>query len=205
MDKKKKLDRILLVVAIIVILLALVNLGINFYKFGGLDKLTGNAAADVGTANLTIQSFLTINFTTEIINWGNGAVTDGAGQATLDSFAGTVVGGNWTVNSAGLVLRNDGNVNARINLTASNNASTFIGGSSPTYEIKTTSSETGSCVAGLASTYATANETSMPSCGNLTYINANDTLKIDVKVVIPDDAVQGVKGSTITATATAIA
>jgi len=208
MDKKKRLDKILFVVAIIVISLALVNLGITFYKFGGLNEITGNAAVDVGTANLTIQSFLTVNFTTQMIGWGNGAVADGTGHATLDSSNNTATNWNGTANNVGLILRNDGNVNAQINLTASNNASTFIGGGQdggPLYEIKTTSSETGSCVAGLASSYYTANTTSMGSCGNLTYINTNDTLRIDVRVVIPDDAPIGVKGSTITATATAIA
>jgi len=208
MNKKKRLDNILFVVAIIVIVLALVNLGITFYKFGGLDKLTGNAAVDIGTANLTIQSFLTVNFTTQMIDWGNGVVADGFGNATLDSSNGTITNWNGTANSVGLILRNDGNVNALINLTASNNASTFIGGSDfegPLYEIKTSSNETGSCVSGLASTYYTANTSSMPSCGNLTFITSNDTLRIDVRIRIPSDSLPGAKGSTITATATAIA
>lgn len=204
MDKKN--NKTLFTLAVIVILIALVNIGITFYKFGGFDRLTGRAT-DAGSANLSIQSVATVNFTTAIINWGDGAVVEDAGHALLDSTNGTVEDGNWTPNSAGLILQNDGNVNVRINLTASNNATTFIGGTvdgGPLYEIKTNYSEIGSCVSGLASSYYTANTSQMPSCGNLTYVNTNDTLRIDVRVVIPQDAEVGVKGSVITATATAV-
>jgi hypothetical protein len=203
MVNKNKLDRMLFVVAIIVIFLALINLGFTLYKFGGMNGLTGNVVT--GTANLSIQSVAVANFTTLTINWGDGAVADNAPSATLDSSNGTITNWNGSSNNIGLILQNDGNVNLRINLTASNDAAGFIGGTSPLYEIKTVATgEAGSCT-GLSSTYWTANTTMMNSCSNLSYINTKDTVRIDVRVVVPNDAVIGVKGSTITATATAIA
>lgn len=198
----KNKNKILFIIAIVVIVLASINLAVTFYKTGWVQKLTGHAT-DIGTANLTIVSQATITFTTESINWGTGRVNESAGSAYLDS-EGYVVNGNWTKVSQGLTLRNDGNCNVLLNFTTSNTADGFIGGTAPNYRIKVTANESSSCTAGLASSYAVATGASQAGCSNFTYYDAQDLLDIDVNLTIPQDALPGAKGSTITATATVI-
>jgi len=200
---KNNSDKFLLAFAVFVILIALVNLGITFYKFGGLERLTGYAT-DTGTANLSIVSAASINFTNENINWGTGRVNESAGFATLTTDPGNVSNGNWTNVSQGLTIRNDGNCNVQLNLTTSNFAATFIGGTNPVYQLKVTVNETGSCSNATASSYLNATGASQPGCYNFTYYDNNDTLDIDVNITVPQDALPGPKGSIITATATVI-
>ncbi len=195
-------DRVLFGISLAVIFVAMVNLGISFYEFDGFQKLTG-FATDTGTANLSIVSQAVITFTTGTINWGTGRVNESAGSAYLDS-EGNVVNGNWTQVSQGLTLRNDGNCNVQLNLTSSNTAATFIGGTTPNYRLKVTVNESSSCTTGLASAYATATGASQAGCNNFTYYDTQDLLDIDVNLTIPQDALPGAKGSTITATATVI-
>jgi hypothetical protein len=203
-SSSKNSNNLLLWSSIFLICLALVNISIVFYKSGGI---TGYA--NYGTANLSIQSSAAVNFTTNMINWSLGAVWNNeSSRATLDSTNGTVYHGNWTAQSNGLVLQNDGNVNVRINLTTSNIASEFIGGTTPLYEIKTnyTPGEPQACAGMLNNTWSNATgATQMGSCWNLTYWESNDSLRIDVRLEIPNDAPAGVKGSTVTAVVTAIA
>ncbi|MBS3089889.1 hypothetical protein J4461_03365 [Candidatus Pacearchaeota archaeon] len=81
---------------------------------------------EFATINLSVESSLAINFSTDIINWGSGRVVVGADNATLNT-AGVNTGGsnpsqrngNWTNNTAGLVLENIGNalMNISINVT----------------------------------------------------------------------------------------
>lgn len=205
MGGKTRAENILFGISIVVIFLALFNVGLTIYKVGGFDKLTGYAT-DTGTANLSIVSQATINFTTENINWGVGAVNESLGLATIDS-EGNITNGNWTAVYQGLTLINNGNCNVQLNFTTSNVASTFIGGSSnggPTYKLKITDNETGSCSSGLASTYTEATGASQPGCNNFTYYDTNDTVDVDVQIQIPQDALPGAKGSVITATATVL-
>jgi hypothetical protein len=202
MIEKKKLNKFLFVFALILIFFALVNIGVTFYKMGGTPLLTGYATG-IGTANLSIVSQASITFPTNIINWGIGRVNETAIYAVLNS-EGTVTDGNWSVVDQGLTVRNDGNCNVQLNLTTSNTAAGFIGGSSPVYQIKVTANESSSCTTGLADAYATATGVSQAGCDNFTYYDAQDTLDIDVQLNVPQDALKGAKGSVITATATVI-
>src|SRR3989338_11151990 len=101
-----KRNDFLFVFAVIVIVLALLNISITISK---IKTFTGRAT---GTLNLTVESGVSINFTTGTIDWSSGVVAGGQLNATLDSASGTVTNGNWTINSAGLVLENIGNINA---------------------------------------------------------------------------------------------
>jgi hypothetical protein len=200
MGKGKKSGEVLFIIAIIVIIICLINCSITFYRFLGIEKLTGKAS-DAGTANLSIQSQASITFVVDSINWGSGAVDQGAGHATIDS-EGNITDGNWTPVSQGLVIRNDGNQNILLNISSSNTASAFIGGyadGGPVYELKVTDNESNSCISGLADTYADAIGSNQPGCGNFSCDEDNDTLRIDVKLEIPQDAFPGAKGSVITA------
>jgi len=197
-----KREKAIFVFSVVVIFLAFLNLGITVYKGGGFERITGHAT-DMGTANLTIMSQASINFTTENITWGAGAVDENMISAHLVTN-GTVTNGNWTAVSQGLTVRNDGNTFIKLNLTTSNNASDFIGGTSPQYNLAVSNNESSSCITGLASAFATATGSMQPGCWNMSFIDANDLLDIDVQLVIPQDALPGSKGSFITATATVL-
>ena len=121
-----KADDVLLGVAIA----AVVVVGIVFSVYFFLPLpfhfqwLTGYGVSDTATINLTVESSLAINFTTDIINWGSGRVTGGNTNATLNTAAGAsnVTNGNWTGNTAGLVVTNIGNSITNLSIKAGKNA-----------------------------------------------------------------------------------
>ena len=191
-----KLNNFLSIAAVFSFLLALIVLGI----FG---NLTGHAT-DTGEANVTIGSEASIQFITDSINWGAGAVNETPTFATIDT-EGNVTDGNWTAVTQGLTLQNDGNSNVFLTLNTSNVAADFIGGTSPEYNIKLTNNESFSC-AGTNSleTYTPATGEAQNACDNWSYLDTKDTLDVDIELVIPEDATPGTKSSTITATATVI-
>lgn len=193
-----------MIVAVLAVGIALVNLGITINKINNIKELTGRAT-DTGDVNVTIVNQAVINFNTSTIDWGSGAVDVNSTNATLDTYAGTDVGGNWTAIGYSLSLQNDGNTNVSFTLKASNNATTFIGGTAvtPSYQIRLENNETNSCAVAFSNwnnAYADINTTETTACTNLGYGVDDNLVNIDVKLVIPRDAV-GTKGSVITATA----
>ena len=200
MDKNNSL---LTIIAIIAVGLALTNLGITINKVGDIREITGFATAG-GTANLSIITLASVSFNVSNIDWGAGSVDEGPSFATMDS-EGAVIDGNWTAVSQGLMLRNDGNCNVTFTLTGSNVAASFIGGTSPAYDIKLTDNETGACASGLNSLTSYTNVTGPGSpqtaCTNMSFEDSRDALDIDVNITIPEDALSGAKGSVLTATA----
>ncbi|HLC87025.1 MAG TPA: hypothetical protein VJH65_01980 [Candidatus Nanoarchaeia archaeon] len=194
------------IVAVVVLGLALLNLGVTFNKISGL-------ATDSGTANLTIESTVNVNFTTDNIDWGSGVVVTGQTFAVLDTKTGSVKNGNWTDNSAGLVLENIGNVNVSLDILAGKTNATFIGGTNPDYEWRFENSEAGSCLNSSGGTYAVPNDTfydvnttsgGTRVCGIFGFLNSADQLTIHFNVTVPYNAPTGAKGDIITATATAV-
>ncbi|MCF7910487.1 hypothetical protein K9L16_02335 [Candidatus Pacearchaeota archaeon] len=169
------------------------------FQVGGLGNLTG-LATDTGQASVEISSSANLNFTTDTTDWGSGYVNTTADYALLYTN-GTIINGTWANNTEFLVLANVGNVNVTLNFSADNNATTFIGGGSPLYQILVTNNETGSCetFTGFNSSYQDLNTTSSPCCSNFLW-GTNNTLNLNIKLQIPSDAPTGVKTSVITAT-----
>jgi len=204
MANKINSTNLLMLVAIVAVGFATVNLIITIDKIGNIRTITGYEI-DTATANLTISSQAVITFTNETTNWGTGNVDEAALSATLDT-EGTVTDGDWTPNYVSLILQNDGNVNVILNLSVGKSAASFIGGSAdggPTYKLKISANDTGSCPANSLVTYTTATTALMPGCASLAFADASDSINLDVQLKIPQDAV-GTKGDIITATATAI-
>lgn len=195
---KSDSESVIVYVSIAVIIISLFFIGM---------EITGYALTDTGVVNVTIQSSASILFTTTLLDFGNGTVN--TSRATLDS-EGTVSGGTWAATSTGLVLENNGNVDINLTLYANKTAAQFIDGTSPTFEVKVTNGGETGC--GNFSTtifnpnYASINEGSgnaQLACVNFSYLDASDSLDIDVNITIPDDAL-GAKTVGIVATATAI-
>jgi hypothetical protein len=192
-------------VAIIAVTIALFNLIVTINKVDDIETLTG-FATDTGTANLTIEGAAAINFTTDIVNWGSGAVNTSMGtRAELNTSTNSVFAGTWAPVGQGLILENIGNTNVTLNLNSSKNATDFIGGSSPSFQWMVSNSKVGSCTtAPSPSAYAEVTMGGVSACPIFQWINTADTLEIDLRLVVPSDATSGAKGTVITATATAV-
>jgi len=201
---------------------------VNVSKFV---NVTGKATG--GDVNLTIEAVVNINFTTANITWGLGSVTPGETVASLDTAAGSVTNGNWTANSAGLILENIGNQNVSLELKSGKSATNFIGGSNGSeytdgdYRINVsntgTGSEAGSCqnetktaqgstdpgstMAGgyNLSHYFNINQSNIKVCDVFFFNDAKDTIRIDINVNVSSASnITGTVEDTITATATGL-
>ena len=173
--------------------------------FNNLDQVTGKVT-ETGSANLTVESLASINFTTNSIEWGSGIVDSGESFAYLDTHSGTVVNGNWTANSAGLVLENIGNMNVTLVLSTGLNGTSFLGGTNPDYEWNISESEASSCTATANYTlgsFVDVNFSGVTICSPLNFADAQDVIRIDINLSVPSDAFTGFLEDTITATATA--
>jgi hypothetical protein len=201
---KKTTLNILLTLSCIAAIVTFLILIITLNKFG---IITGQAT-DTGEANLTIQEQASISFLVSQVNWGSGALIEGETDGLLNSEGGQENVTDFTNITEGLVIQNDGNVNVSLNISSSDNASTFIGGTNPDFEWKASNNETGSCVGGIQSGLtaytnvpATLNQHVLV-CNDLLYNNLNDTIRLDLQVRFTADAL-GTKGVLITATGTA--
>ena len=196
-----------LLVAFLAVLVALANVVIVFQKVDDIQRIVGYATETTGTANLSIQSNVDINFSDNIIDWGSGTHNSDVDNATLVSN-GTVSQGNWSIEDSGLMLENIGNTNASIELSTGKDADGFIGGDDaggPVYEWRISENETGTCSGTLSDTSFTAVSTSPKTvCTNMGSSSDVNELIVDIKVVIPIDAPKEPKGDVITATATSV-
>jgi len=204
-----KTDNALMTVAIIAVIVSIVGAGITYSHLANFrNKVTG-FATDLGYVNLTVEESVSLNFTTASVNWGSGRVNDGASSALLDTTnytAANVTNGNWTGNSAGLVLENIGNKNVTLELKATSDNASFIGGtagSGPLFNWRFNATEANSCVnATPLNLWAPVNTTGDGTlvCDYFNYLDALDQLRIDFFVRIPSDSITGARGNTITAT-----
>lgn len=214
-----KSEKILLVVAIVAVVLS--GLSVLFTSISIQDFktnwITGFPTA-TGTANLSVESAATINFTVYEINWSSGRVNVGDPNATLDTAAGTVTRGNWTANSRGLILINQGNTNVTLQINTGKSAATFIGGTNPVYQwnVSTQFGNQSACLNATNKTGATDGHTYNMSvftgvstsaflvCDKFQYHPQNNTVRIDIRLQVPSNSFTGSLNDLITATATAI-
>lgn len=188
----------LLIVSSILLLISIVN-NENFLQ------ITGRANEDsaVATVNLTKESSVTV---TGSIDFGDGRVNETARNATLDSNAGTIIGGTWTPAKASINVENSGTVNVSIKVKAeaNKNAEGFIGGTNPKFQLIGNITEDGACL-DLNQTWTdvpNSTETPFEICNKLSYPQALDEFNVSVKLVIPDDAVAGNRNVTLIFSAT---
>jgi len=195
---KKRLDiwQITAYFAIVITVISLLVIG---------TKLTGYATNAV--VNVSIEQRAYINFTFDEINFGPGNIDSGESNATIDTL-GNVINGNWTPVSNGFTIENLGNVNVSLDLKTDKNATDFLGGQNPRYQYNISNLESGSCSLGLISLgeWYEVNKTGDGTriCNLFQYTDSRDTIRIDVRLVIPSDASVGIKSDTFTATGTAV-
>ena len=182
-------DNVLLFASVVIFGLAIVSMVSMFGTINGF-AITGYATAN-GTVNVTINTSVSLNFTTSEVNWGTGAVDIETVWATLDTVGG-VTNGTWSAVSSGLVIRNAGNVNLTLNLSTGKNASAFIGGTGESYEYNVSNVDAGACIppGGFSlDTYYDVNGSSVLICD---YFEPNESIRVDLRLVIPVDSSQGI-------------
>ena len=195
---------LLMLLAVVAVTAALVNTVVTYNK---ISDITG-MVTDTGNVSLEVTAVADINFTTATVAFGSGAVTAGKDEAYLDTLSGTVTDGNWSTNSVGLVLENNGNVNVSLKIGAGKTAAQFIGGTGPNYDWLFTESEAGSCIEDATlDTFVDVNTTGDGTvvCTHFGYDdNEADELTIHFNITVPKDAPKRQTSDIITATAVAV-
>ena len=173
-------------------------------------QITGHGT--VGQVNLTITQNLTLNVVQDVINFSTGYVNTGEAGAILNTsadgyWASASSVPNWTNTSdydpRPLQLRNDGNVNASVNISSGKDAATFIGGTTPIYQFNGSQAESDSCKddATLAD-YTSLTTLGQLLCANLGTAEDEDDLYVHCLIWVPSDAI-GTKEDQWTFTASA--
>lgn len=185
----------LFAIAAIVLLVAALSLGFTYYSISNFKEgfLTGYVTAN-GTIYINITSAVAINFTTATISWGSGSVNSGTVYSVLSTSSDDVINGSWTPVASGFVVENIGNVNVSVNITGGKNATDFFGAGlakDPLYQINVTNIEANSCTNASGfnlGQFYNITKAGLYACGNFTAQDARDTISIDVKLGIPNDA-----------------
>jgi hypothetical protein len=222
MGTNKNLVFLIIVAVILTIIAFKVNLSSKQENYLTSFATSGNVTS--GKINLTVELGVIINFTTDVIDWGTGRVDAGANNATLDTSRSTsetkVANGNWTGSfgnrTKGLLLENIGNLNATLYIKTGKNATTFIGGNNPAYELNVTNNESSSCGQNESTTgnssnalnftlglYYTVNTTGDGAriCDWFNFEDTKDALRLDILLRVPASSNTGNLEDTITATA----
>ncbi|MBT6690180.1 hypothetical protein HN903_00005 [archaeon] len=167
-------------------------------------ELTGFATGnDTAIVNVTITGAAEINFTTDVLDFGTGAVTPG--QTAILNSEGTNTSWSGNATTGELILENIGNTNLTLQLMTDLSPADFLGGASPTFQAKVANNtgNIGACNGtNVFTSYANINTTLQSACGTIFgYESASDEIKIDFSMNISDDA-EGTKQVTITAVGT---
>ncbi len=209
-------EKIVLVLALVAFLISGIAFSATYYSLAHFKEqiLTGYATS-TGTVNITVTSQVAINFTTNNINWGSGAVNPGATIAVLSTatpLATAVINGSWNNITQGFILQNIGNDDVNLTLSSGKNSSQFIGGTAgggPSYQYNVSNSKASSCqnttVFNLGQWYD-LNSTSPGTniCMNFSFVSTKNQIRIDIKLGVPSDSVTGNLSDTITATGTGL-
>ena len=199
------------VVMIVVIMIAAIIMLVNVFGFGpGVVKwVSGFASTTIGTATVNVTLSLSVYLEDSNITFGNGAVT-GIPYAIVDTTGASCTNcSGWGSTNDPFIIQNDGNVLANITITASVSAGAWFGGNAANAAMwyNYTNNETNSCLMDWAaptnSTWRVLPVTSNVNytCQKLNYSEPSDTMRVDLKIQVPQDAPQGLKTNAITFTA----
>jgi hypothetical protein len=207
--------------AAFVIIATVVSVGGFFVSIGKLSDmgLTGMATTDTGVSNFSINSTISVVFTTNSVDFGQGVInTSGSHNCTLNTTGPGMLNGGTnglpSVDCAGfyntvqpLRIQNQGTQNVTLNLSFNATPAQWIGGTTPGYTFRPTVNESGACGTGgqflnnvsvIPVTVANTNYSICNSTG-FNWITGSRTLNIDLGMRIPSDAPSGERRVTITA------
>jgi len=203
--------------ALIIIIALCFSIGgmlLSLNKLNSIEGITGRASTEYAGVNVTITSTASINFTVNNVNFGTGTVSSGCSFCMLNTSGVTdaCCVGFTTPTPTGLVVQNIGNKNVSLNFSFDMNAVTYIGGTGPLFQINVTENETNSCFNNSNAAKSAINSTyngtfgdvlaaNMQICSNFRPEAANDELRINIRLKIPDNSITGARNATLTATA----
>lgn len=196
-----------LVVAVLAVIASLAAAGFSYYSLSNEQTMIISGLA-TGTAKLTVTTDTTINFSVDTVDFGSGRVKTGQTSTTLETGVAAPSTGTWTGNQTALVLDNIGNTNASIDIKADTDATGLLGGTTPSFQIKVTEKDSGSCTnqtTGTFGVYTDINATDVRYCDRLRFVTSTNRLQVDVKLVVPQDSLKGLRSSNIIATGNAVA
>ncbi len=174
----------------------LLMLGFVLFK----EEIVGWGVFGQGNVSINLSSETSI-LVKQNINFGSGRVNSTLANATLDSSQASAYGGTWNwLNPQYVYVENDGTVNISVNITASDNATAFVSGTNPKYQIKGIVTEPNSCTENFNTTYFDLKNMSQSLCGLLRHAHTVDSFNISIKLVVPSDASAGIRTSTLTFT-----
>jgi hypothetical protein len=183
----------------ILIILSIFNLSFIYTKLLLKPKIVGYASD--ARINLTILSYVSINLTNSVIDFGNGQLNEGVSNATLftnGNNSASILRGNWTdsPNTRAFVLKNIGNVNCSVYIKTSKNASDFFNSLSNTnqeYKMNFSNKEAGSCTA-LSNnghqnqwTNVVKDPGQLLVCNNFGFYENQNSIYIDILLTVPFD------------------
>ncbi len=180
---------ILVGISIVVLMLGFVVLREGIFGFGTLANVS---------INLSSETSILINYD---INFGPGRVNSTSTNAILDSSLSSAINGTWSWGAPQYIrAENDGTVNISVNITSTEDAATFVGGTSPGFMIKGIATEPNACTTGFETTYISIEKTSKSLCGLMQYGSSEDTFNNSVRIVVPSDATPGIRTAILTFT-----
>jgi hypothetical protein len=179
--------------------------------------IVGRATTDTGVSNFSINSTVSIVFTTDTVDFGQGVVnTSGLHNCTLNTTGPGMLNGGTnglpSIDCAGfydsvepLRIQNQGTQNVTLNLSFNATPAQWIGGTTPGYTFRPTLNESGACgnnflnnATQTAVTTADANYSICNSTG-FNWVSNSRTINVDIGLRIPQDAPPGERRVTITA------
>ncbi len=170
----------------------------NFFTGSITGYGTNSQETDV---SVEIEGVTAINWTTDTLDFGSGAVDDGYDEAVLDTYNGNVTDGNWSATSANLTLENVGGDYVNVTLESNLTANQLIGGTNPSIKWMISDEEPSSCGAIVDSAYTEVSITpGKEVCSPLYHNTTNNTMTVNFEVTIPIDATAGNKTFALTAT-----
>lgn len=213
-----KSDDFLLAVAVVAVVVSVVGVSMTYNSVSDFQNILTGYFIEEGYINVSLTSNAAINISSaagdsgnKTINWGGGTVTELTNHATLSTAgAGSVVNGSWGVKGGGFIIDNIGNENVTLAVSADGDADAFLGGSTgggPLFQYNMTDSMANSCnswVGGFENTWKNFTTSPITVCNNFSKVDTLDQLRLDVKLVIPDDADPGDKSATVTLTYSAV-
>lgn len=183
----------LLIIAAVVLIVAALSLGFTYYSISSFkDSLFTGYVTQNGTIYLNITSTASINMTTNVINWSNGSLNQGAVYAVLSTSDNSVTNGTWQQVGSGFRVENNGNVNVSLSIKSGKTNASFIGGTGPMYMWNISNVDPSSCTntsgVNLAVEFTDVNNTGKTICDVFEFVDARDTIEIDIKLGVPYDA-----------------
>jgi hypothetical protein len=210
MDISNKTLAIFLVAAIFI---SLCGTLVSLNKLSSMG-FTGYAIndTDLGYTNFSITSNVSLVLNVSRIDFGSGEINGsgpGLQNCTLESN-GTVPDAtrciSFPTTDTQLILFNDGNQNVSVRLLSNATADEFIGGDSAlnNFSWKVAQNESTSCLTLSDTSFnevaaGTLYSEGRDVCDQLDYNDDQDSLAIDLHLVIPENAFQGDREATITA------